>query len=134
MSLYGAGLIFVLLFMGFLYVAVAAKVWRGTSAINAAVAPEWWPFGLPVWRGVARSYVATGPFILVMFAGAAIAEFASAEDLGMGIAFLGLLGVPLVQLPIIFFNRPRGLVPPHQRDEPGALEERRRARRRPETR
>jgi hypothetical protein len=129
MTLYGAGLIFVLLFMGFLYVAAGAKVWRGTSAIQSEVAPDWWPFGQPVWRGVARSYVATGPFILVLFAGAAIAELSSADGLGMGISFLGLLGVPFVQLPIIFLNRPRSLVPPHQRDEPGALEERRRARR-----
>ena len=78
-----------------------------------------------MWRGVARSYVATGPFILVLFGGAAVAELSSAEDLGMGISALGLLGVPL-----IFFNRPRTLVPPHQRGEPGALEEWRRARRR----
>jgi hypothetical protein len=123
MSLYGAGLILVLLFLGFLYVAVAAKVWRGTSAINSDVSPDWWPFGPPVWRGVARGYVATGPFILVLFGGAAIAELSSKEDLGMGIALLGLLGVPFVQLPIIFFNRPRSLVPPHQREEPGALQE-----------
>lgn len=130
MTLYGAGLILVLLFLGFLYVAAAAKVWRGTSAFNGDVPPDWWPFGPPVWRGVARSYVATGPFILVLFGGAAVAELSSAEDLGMGISALGLLGVPLIQLPIIFFNRPRTLVPPHQRGEPGALEEWRRARRR----
>lgn len=129
MSLYGVGLILVLLFLGFIYVAVAAKVWRGESAINGDAPPQWWPFSTAVWRGVARSYVATGPCILVMFGGALVAEVSSAEDLGMGISALGLLGVPLIQLPIIFFNRPRSLVPPHQRAEPGALEEWRRARR-----
>ena len=45
-----------------------------------------------------------------------------------GAVVVGLLGLFLLAFPITFFNRPRFLVPPHQRDEPGAVEEWRRAR------
>ena len=46
----------------------------------------------------------------------------------MGVGLAGLLGFFLLALPITYFNRPRFLVPPHQRDDPGALAEWRRAR------
>lgn len=130
MTFYGAGLIFALGCLSFAYFAVGRKAWRGETAFDGTVPPAWWPFSLPVWRGVGRSFVAVVPFLLVMFIGGLIAEFSSAEDLGLSIAALGLLGVPFIQAPIVFFNRPRWLVPPHQRDEPGALEEWRTARRR----
>ena len=46
----------------------------------------------------------------------------------MGVGLAGLLGFFLLALPITYFNRPRFLVPPHQRDDPGALAGWRRAR------
>ena len=44
MSLYGASLIFALLFLGGIYVAVA-KVWRGESGLDGNRPPEWWFLG-----------------------------------------------------------------------------------------
>lgn len=128
MSLYGASLIFALLFLGVIYVLVAPKVWRGESGLDGDVPPAWWFLGDAVWRGVARAYLATAPFVLLMFAGGAVAEFTDAEDVGMAIAAGALLLGGIAHFSIVLFNRPRALVPPHLRGEPGALEERRRRR------
>lgn len=132
MSLYGAGLIFVTGFFGLLYPVLVRKVWRGGSALRGDHPPEWWFLGVPIWRGNARAFVATIPLVLLMCVGAIIAEFGGqqAYDPGMAVAAAGLLGLFLVQLPIVFFNRPRFAVPPHLRDEPGALAEMRARRRR----
>ena len=50
-------------------------------------------------------------------------------DIVMSVGLVGLLGMFLLALPIMYFNRPRFAVPPHQRDEPGAVAEWRAARR-----
>jgi hypothetical protein len=128
MTLYGASLIFALLFLGVIYVLVAPKVWRGESGLDGNTPPQWWFLGDALWRGIARAYLATVPFLLAMFAGAAVAEFAGDEDLGMTIAAAALLVGAIVHFSIVLFNRPRALVPPHLRGEPGALEERRQRR------
>ena len=130
MTLYGASLIFTLLFLGGVYTAVARKVWRGESGLSGDRPPEWWFLGPATWRGVARAYIATVPFGLVIVAGAMIAELGGNEDLGMTIAALALLAGAVVHVGIVLFNRPRALVPPHLRDEPGALAERRQRARR----
>ena len=91
MTLYGASLIFTLLFLGGVYIAVARKVWRGESGLSGDRPPEWWFLGPATWRGVARAYIATVPFGLVIVAGAMIAELGGNEDLGMTIAALALL-------------------------------------------
>jgi len=71
--------------------------------------------------------------VLLLIGGGIAADLAGKEssgyDVGMTIGLAGLLGIVLLALPITFFNRPRFLVPPHQRDEPGAVAEWRRARR-----
>jgi hypothetical protein len=121
MTLSGATLIFALLFLGVIYVLVAPKVWRGESGLDGNRPPAWWFLGDAWWRGIARAYLVTGPFVLVMFAGGAIAEFTDADDVGMAIAAAALLAGILVHASVVLFNRPQAVVPPHLRGEPGAL-------------
>jgi hypothetical protein len=124
-TLYGASLIFSLLFLGVIYVVAARKVWRGESGLDGDVPPAWWFLGDEWWRGVARGYIASVPFLLVALVGGIVAEFTDDFDLGMSIAVLGLLAGVALNLCIVAFNRPRSLVPPHLRSEPGALAARR---------
>ena len=80
----------------------------------------------------ARAFPVQGAAVLVLIgggiAGDLIGEGEPGYDIAMSIGVVGLLGLFLLAFPITFFNRPRFLVPPHQRDEPGAIEEWRRAR------
>ena len=70
--------------------------------------------------------------MLVLIAGGGVADAIGKDgagyDIAMSVGLVGLLGIFVLALPITFFNRPRFLVPPHQRDEPGALAEWRTAR------
>jgi hypothetical protein len=134
MTLYGGGLIFAILFLGAVYVLVARKVWHGESGLDGDVPPEWWFLGDETWRGVARAYIATAPFVLVFFAGALVAELGDADDAGMAVSAGALLLGVLVHASIVLWNRPKALVPPHLRDEPGALAARRARRQRQQRR
>jgi hypothetical protein len=127
-TLYAAGLIFAILFLGVIYTLVARKVWHGESGLDGNVPPEWWFLGQASWRGVARAYIASGPFVLLFFAGALVAETTDAYDVGMAVSAGALLLGVIVHGSILLFNRPKALVPPHLRDEPGALAERRQRR------
>lgn len=107
------------------WVVTAPRHWRGESRLRGDDPPLWFPFGEPVWRGVVRSYVTWTPFVALFFGGGAVAalsrEGADMYDVGMAICCLGLLLGAAVHFPIVFFNRPRFLVPPGLRNEPGAL-------------
>jgi hypothetical protein len=118
MSLSGAAYVFAILFLGVIYVLVAPKVWRGESGLDGDRPPVWWFLGKATWRGVARAYLATVPFVLLLFAGGAIAAF---TDAGLAIAAAALVLGLVVNLGIVLFNRPQALVPPHLRGERGAL-------------
>ena len=115
-----------------LYVVAIKRVWQGTSEYDPSDPPAWWPFSLPLWRGVARAFPVQGACAILVIGGGIGAEEAGKDspgyDVGMSVGLAGLLGLFLLALPITFFNRPRFLVPPHQRDEPGALAEWRRER------
>ena len=114
------------------YCLVIARIWQGRSQYDPSSPPAFWPFSLPLWRGVARAFPIQGACVLILLgggiAGDLIGEDGRGYDVAMGIGFAGVLGLFLLALPITFFNRPRFLVPPHQRDEPGALAEWRRER------
>jgi hypothetical protein len=115
-----------------LYAVAIKRVWQGTSEYDPSDPPAWWPFSLPLWRGVARAFPVQGACAILVIGGGIGADLAGKDspgyDVGMSIGLAGLLGLFLLALPITFFNRPRFLVPPHQRDAPGALAEWRRAR------
>jgi hypothetical protein len=114
-----------------LYAVAIKRVWQGTSEYDPSGPPAWWPFSLPLWRGVSRAFPVQGACAILVIGGGIGADLAgkdsSGYDIGMSVGLVGLLGLFLLALPITFFNRPRFLVPPHQRDDPGALAEWRRA-------
>jgi hypothetical protein len=100
--------------------------WRGEGRLRGDERPLWFPFSEPVWRGVVRSYVIWVPCTALFLGGSAVAALSpldsAAYNAGMAAASLGLFGGAAIHLPILFFNRPKALVPPSLRDEPGALE------------
>jgi hypothetical protein len=123
--------IFAVLVVGYLF--VIARIWQGRSEYDPTRPPAFWPFSDALWRGVARAFPVQGGCVLLLIGGGITADLigkdGSGYDIAMAVGLAGLLGIFLLALPITFFNRPRFLVPPHQRDEPGALAEWRRARR-----
>jgi hypothetical protein len=104
----------------------APRHWRGESRLSGDDAPLWFPFSEPVWRGVVRSYVVWAPCIALFMGGAVVAalspENSAVYNAGMAAATVGLFGGTAIHLPILFFNRPKFLVPPSLRSEPGAIE------------
>jgi hypothetical protein len=99
----------------------APRLWRGDAEVDEP--PPAWPFGAAAWRGVMRSFIVCPPFIVLVFAGGAVAELSDADDLGMAIGAIGLLASVVLHVPILLWNRPKALVPPPMRGEPGALRE-----------
>ena len=109
------------------YIVIAAKVWRGESEIDPNSPPAFWPFSDALWRGVGRAFVIQGLCVLVLIAGGVagdvVGEDSGAYNWVMGFASLGLFGLFFLAFPITFLNRPKFLVPPHQRNERSAVEE-----------
>jgi hypothetical protein len=99
----------------------APRLWRGDAEVDEP--PPAWPFGAAAWHGVMRSFIVCPPFIVLVFAGGAVAELSDADDLGMAIGAIGLLASVVLHVPILLWNRPKALVPPPMRGEPGALRE-----------
>jgi hypothetical protein len=112
---------FLAVFMLAMWIVGAPRLWRGDADVDEP-APAW-PFGAPAWRGVIRSFIVGPPCIALVFAGGAVAELTDADDLGMAIGAFGLLAVVALHVPMLLFNRPKALVPPPLRDQPGALRE-----------
>ena len=115
------------------WVGTAQRQWRGTGRLAAGEMPPFFPFSDPVWRGVVRSFSACGPFVVLLLAGGAAAALApegsATFSAAMAAGFVGLTGFVVLHVSILFLNRPRFLVPPALRDEPGALAAWRRQRR-----
>ena len=121
--------------------AMLPLVWRGYLGRRGAGGPNhmgthgqigmfWWPFGEATRRGAIRAFV---PGLLVLW-GAVAAYWASAargdstgqaphaDGVVQGIVVICGIGFLLV-LTVMFFNWPKFIVPPPQRNEPGALAE-----------
>ena len=115
-----------------LFALAITRIWQGRSELDTDSPPPWWPFSVPLWRGVARAFPVQAACVILLIGGGIganlLGEDSAGYDIGMSIGLVGLLGIFLLALPITFFNRPRFLVPPHQRDEPGAVAEWRAAR------
>jgi hypothetical protein len=104
-----------------LWVVGAPRLWRGEADVDDP-SPAW-PFGAATWRGVIRGFIVGPPCIAFALAGAAVAELTDADDLGMAIGVIGLVGFVVLHVPILLFNRPKALVPPPLRHQRGALRE-----------
>jgi hypothetical protein len=115
-----------------LYAVAIKRVWQGASEYDPSDPPAWWPFSLPLWHGVSRAFPVQGACLILLIgggiAGDIVGKDSSGYNVAMSIGLLGLLAGLLLGLPITFFNRPRFLVPPDQRDDPGAFAEWRRER------
>ncbi len=129
MTLTTAATIFAILFLLFLYVAAGRKVWQGESGLQPGVEPEWWPLSAEAWQGVARSWLASVPFLLLGFCGYLVHLLTGADGAAAVVSAIGFFGVLALMASITLFNRPRSLVPPHRRSEPGSLAARRARRR-----
>jgi hypothetical protein len=116
-----------------LYALAIKRIWQGTSELDDSDPAPWWPFSDALWRGTARASPVLGACAILVIGGGIAGDLAGKDtpgyDVAMSVGLVGLLGLFLFALPITFFNRPRFLVPPHQRDDPGAVAEWRRARR-----
>lgn len=129
---WGAIFLFSALFMAVIFVLVGRKVWNGESELDGDFPPADWPFGKPSWRGAARSYTAAAPCLVLILLAFTAQELLGTEtaagDVALVVGTVLGLGALLIVASITPFNRPRLLVPPHLRSEPGLLAERRRRR------
>jgi hypothetical protein len=121
---------YVLLVWGYFY--VVAKVWRGESKFERDNPAAWWPFSVALWRGAGRALPVQGAASLILIGAGIASDLIGSDsryyDAVMGIGVLGILGTFFLSFPIMYYNRPKLLVPPVWRDEPGAVEEWRAAR------
>lgn len=105
---------------------VLPRVWRNEPpyAEDPDRPPDWWPYRVALWRGVVR----LGPTGLLFFG--VLALFLPANRLladtvlTTALAWLGV-AVLVSGVGVVLFNRPKLLVPPHLRAQPGLLDERR---------
>ena len=124
--------LFVLVVAGYFY--AVGKVWRGESRLDLDTPAPWWPFSMPLWRGAARALPVQGASILLLLGAGITSDLIGSDsryyDLVMSIGVLGLIGTIFLAFPITYYNRPKFLVPPIWRDDPGAVAEWRAARER----
>jgi hypothetical protein len=113
------------LFLVGAWLYAAPRQWRGESGLDRTGTPPAWPFGDAAWRGVARSFVIGTPFVALALAGGAVAELTSDDALGAILGLTGIVGAMTFHLPILLVNRPKAVVPPPLRAQPGAIAEHR---------
>ncbi|MEO8690568.1 MAG: hypothetical protein ABI611_20410 [Solirubrobacteraceae bacterium] len=121
---------YLLLVFGYFY--AVGKVWRGESEFDRDTPASFWPFSVALWRGAGRALPVQGASVLLLIGAGVTSDLIGTRsryyDAVMAIGLLGLLAGIFVALPIMYFNRPKPLVPPIWRDDPGAVEEWRTAR------
>jgi hypothetical protein len=114
------------------YCLVVAKVWRGESEFDGDDPPAFWSFSTALWRGAGRAIPILGASVLLLIGAGIASDLLGADskydDAAMSIGLLGLLGTVFLGFPVMNVNRPKLLVPPPWRDDPGAVEEWRSAR------
>lgn len=136
-SLSGSSIVILLFSAGLLagYLVMAPRYWRGEEATLRPPEPLWWTLSPEAWWAVTRSFPAVGP-ITVGFLVCGGLVTGLPEDSAPAVRF-GLAGGALMVLTFVLaftiarYNRPRMLVPPSRRSEPGLrAAQRERARRR----
>ena len=127
--------------LGVLALPQLGRLWRHQTTFYDGT-PGWWSYGKPVWRGWVRALPMLASVAYLGLLIAAYLGFVSPffhlsrqADLVVIVIFLiSFIGAFLLALTIFLFNFPRLAVPPHLRNQPGALEEWLRQRRRANSR
>jgi hypothetical protein len=116
---------YALLVFGYFY--AVGKIWRGESEFDGDDPPAFWPFSDELWRGTGRAFPVLGLSALILIGAGIVSDLVGKDspsyDLVMTIGVLGLLGTIIVAFPIMYFNRPRFLIPPVWRDDPSTVDE-----------
>lgn len=107
------------------------RYWRGEAYLPSQErAPAFWPLNLVLWKGAVRSMPispAYGLLISVIFgipAAIGYHEPVTTAWRVYGIVALSCFAVgTTLMISIVLFNRPKGLVPPNMRSQPGAIRE-----------
>jgi hypothetical protein len=110
--------------------ALLPKIWRAKADIQRPEATEkWWPFGealresfvrgMPV--GILACTALTVSMALTLVEESTSGSTSRTAAQAAWIAFLVFIALILVDLSVTLFNRPKIVVPPATRDEPGAL-------------
>jgi hypothetical protein len=98
---------------------------RGERGLSYAV-PEAWPFGAALWHGLVRLPL-LGPALWLPGGALLLVRDLPEDDPLVAVVRIvdGTVGAAafVLLLSIVFFNRPRSLVPLHLRDQPGAIAE-----------
>lgn len=113
--------------VGLLAIPIGRRVWANEWrwAYDPNNVPAAWPYGAALWRGLTRIHLLG---IIAMPVGALMLLFDQGFD-GQAAAVLAtafavaLVAVVVAGWSVILLNRPTFLVPPHLRQQPGALRE-----------
>lgn len=100
-------------------------VWRNEIGLNPNRVPAAWPFGAAMWHGYVRGLPVLCALFPLGLPIALINRFGgeTLNEVVLPPFAFGILAAMLLCATIVFFNRPRFLVPPHLRAQPGALDE-----------
>ena len=124
-SLSGTSIITLVFSAGLLvgYLVMAPRYWRGEEETLRPREPLWWFLSPEAWWAVTRSFPAGGPLVIGMLACGGVG-MSLRQDSGLAVG-LSLAAGALIALMLILaftiarYNRPRMLVPPPRRSEPG---------------
>jgi hypothetical protein len=105
----------------------ARRAWRNEQPWLDPDAPRAWTGGLPSWRGWVRVQAVIVPTVFVIAAPLFVIQSTGvgggAWDTVRAVAGLVICGVLLAGARVWLFNRPRWLVAPHLRHQPGMIAE-----------
>lgn len=108
-------------------VLLLPRIWRGELASTYDHASrDAWLWGEPLRRGVIRGLhlgiLGTVVLVFLVFATADLDPTGNMDPIA-GAAVVLFCAVLVLYGSVILFNRPRWVVPPHARDQPGAVHE-----------
>jgi MFS family permease len=85
--------------------------------------PTYWPWGGMLWRAWVRAWfiAGVGSGSLVLLLPAIVLD--SVPDWYVYVSLAAFVLAAIVAMSVVLFNRPRFVIPPHLRDEPGLVAE-----------
>jgi hypothetical protein len=113
-----------LVLLGVSGTAILPRMWRDRWTRLPEEPPDTWPYGHVMWRGFVRAAPIGGPVALIFAATVVSETIVFAEPLEGGLDILVHILAPLVLLvlsTVILLNWPKWILPPHLRNEPGAI-------------